>query len=139
MHKYKGSCVPKLSINTIVQHDDQVSVNISADTQSICHLTKNQPRNVANTSQHIPGDTADALSCFRWQEFRRLVPTAQLYLVQIVPQRPLSHASKTWWLHDILASAGISGNFSSHSFCIGAATVSARNGIPDHQIQALGR
>ena len=53
--------------------------------------------------------------------------------------RPLTRTSLTSWLRDILASAGISGNFSSHSFRIGAATVAARNGIPDHQIQALGR
>ena len=42
------------------------------------------------------------------------------------------------WLSDILASVGINGKFSSHSLCIGAATVAARNSIPDHQIQALG-
>ena len=38
-----------------------------------------------------------------------------------------------------MAAAGIAGNFSSHSFCIGAATVAARNGIPDHLIRALGQ
>ena len=54
-------------------------------------------------------------------------------------RRPLSRALLTSWLCDILSSAGIQGNFSSHSFRIGAATVAARNGIPDHQIQALGR
>ena len=54
-------------------------------------------------------------------------------------RRPLSRALLTSWLRDILSSAGIQGNFSSHSFRIGAATVAARNGIPDHQIQALGR
>ena len=53
--------------------------------------------------------------------------------------RPLSRALLTSWLRDILSSAGIQGNFSSHSFQIGAATVAAGNGIPDHQIQALGR
>jgi len=53
--------------------------------------------------------------------------------------RPLTHALLTLWLCDILSSAGVQGNFSSHSFRIGAATVAARNGIPDHQIQALGR
>jgi len=68
-----------------------------------------------------------------------VAPTAQLHPVPIVPQRPLTCASLTSWLHDILASAGISGNFSSHSFRIGAAAVSARNGIPEHQIQALGQ
>jgi len=51
----------------------------------------------------------------------------------------LTRASLTPWLCNILASAGISGNFSSHSFGIGAAMVAARNGIPDHQIQALGQ
>ena len=39
----------------------------------------------------------------------------------------------------IMASAQIPGNFSSHSFCIGAATVAARNGVPDHLIQTMGR
>ena len=53
--------------------------------------------------------------------------------------RPLSRALLTSWLRGILSAAGIQGNFSSHSFRIGAATVAARNGIPDHQIQALGR
>jgi len=53
--------------------------------------------------------------------------------------RPLSLASLTDWLPRILSAAGIQGSFSSHSFRIGAATVGARNGIPDHQIQALGR
>ena len=37
-----------------------------------------------------------------------------------------------------MAAAGIAGNFSSHSFRIGAVTVTARNGIPNHLIQALG-
>ena len=53
--------------------------------------------------------------------------------------QPLSRATLTKWLREILSSAGISGNFSSHSFRIGAATVAARNGVPDHLIQALGR
>ena len=53
--------------------------------------------------------------------------------------QPLSRAILTSWLRQILSSAGVSGNFSSHSFHIGAATVAARNGVPDHLIQALGR
>ena len=47
-----------------------------------------------------------------------------------------------YWLHGCVAFClqGVSkAIFSSHSFRIGAATVAARNGIPDHQIQALGR
>ena len=38
-----------------------------------------------------------------------------------------------------MASARVPGNFSSHSFRIGAATVAARNGVPDHLIQTMGR
>ena len=53
--------------------------------------------------------------------------------------RPLTRAVLTARLREILAGAGVSGNFSSHSFRIGAATVAARNGVPDHLIQALGR
>ena len=54
-------------------------------------------------------------------------------------RQPLTRALLTLWLRDILSSAGIQCNFSDHSFHIVAATVTARNGIPDHQIQALGR
>ena len=53
--------------------------------------------------------------------------------------QPLTRASLTDWLRQIMASARISGNFSSHSFRIGAATVAARNGVPDHLIQTMGR
>ena len=53
--------------------------------------------------------------------------------------RPLTRAVLTARLREILAGAGVPGNFSSHSFRIGAATVATRNGIPDHLIQALGR
>ena len=53
--------------------------------------------------------------------------------------QPLTRTSLTDWLRQIMASAQIPGNFSSHSFRIGAATVAARNGVPDHLIQTLGR
>ena len=53
--------------------------------------------------------------------------------------QPLSRPLLTNRLRQILSLAGIDGNFSSHSFRIGAATVAARNGVPDHLIQALGR
>ena len=52
---------------------------------------------------------------------------------------PLSRSSLTNRLKDIVSAAGINGQYSSHSFRIGAATMAARNGIPDHQIQSLGR
>ena len=60
-----------------------------------------------------------------------------LFLLQ--DGRPLSRVCLTDWLRQILSAAGFQGNFSSHSFRIGAATVAARNGVPDHLIQALGR
>ena len=53
--------------------------------------------------------------------------------------QPLSSALLTEWLWRIMASVGISGQFSSHSFHMGAATVAKRNSIPDHLIQELGR
>jgi len=52
--------------------------------------------------------------------------------------QPLSRALLMDWLRQILASVNIPGNFFSHSFRIRAATVAARNGVPDHLIQALG-
>ena len=53
--------------------------------------------------------------------------------------QPLSRTLLTQWLKDFFAAAGIQGSFSSHSFRIGAATVAARMGVPDHLIQAVGR
>lgn len=50
---------------------------------------------------------------------------------------PLSHAVLTTCIREILAGAGVLDNFSSHSFHLGAATVEACSGIPDHLIQAL--
>ena len=56
------------------------------------------------------------LSRFHWQDFRQLVPDAQLHPIFGFPGR---------------------GNFSTHSFRTGVATVAARNGVPDHLIQNL--
>ena len=53
--------------------------------------------------------------------------------------QPLSRTLLTHWLKDIFAAAGIQGSFSNHSFRIGAETVAARMGVPDHLIQAVGR
>ena len=53
--------------------------------------------------------------------------------------QPLSRTRLTEWLRQILRTAGVEGNFSSHSFRTEAATVAARNGVPDQFIQALGR
>lgn len=53
--------------------------------------------------------------------------------------QPLSHTLLTHWLKYIFAAAGIQGSFSSHSFRIGAATVAAQKGVPDHLIQAVSR
>lgn len=50
---------------------------------------------------------------------------------------PLSRLTLIKWLQECLSSSCIPGNFSNNSFHIGA--VAARNGIPDHLIQALGR
>ena len=52
--------------------------------------------------------------------------------------QPLSRSLLTHWLKDVFATAGIQGSFSSQSFRIGAATVAARMGVPDHLIQAMG-
>ena len=60
-----------------------------------------------------------------------------LFLLQ--SGQPLSRTILTDWLRQIMSASGIPGNFSSHSFRIGAASVAARNGVPDHLIQALGR
>ena len=60
-------------------------------------------------------------------------------LFLFVNGKPLTHSSLTDWLRQIMTSARVPGNFSSHSFRIGAATVAARSGIPDHLIQTMGR
>jgi len=53
--------------------------------------------------------------------------------------QPLPRTPLTRWIRQILVSAGTTGNFSSHSFRIGAVTAAASCWVPDHLIQALGR
>ena len=53
--------------------------------------------------------------------------------------RPLTPGLVNKWLRAILSSAGVVGNYSSHSFRIGAATSAALAGVPDHLIKVLGR
>ena len=60
-----------------------------------------------------------------------------LFLLQ--SGQTLTRSLLTSWLRQIRDNAGIQGNFSSHSFRIGAVTVAARNGVPGHLIQTLGR
>ena len=52
---------------------------------------------------------------------------------------PLSPSLVNAWLRSILKAAGVPGNYSSHSFRIGAATSAALAGVPDHVIKLLGR
>ena len=52
---------------------------------------------------------------------------------------PLSHPHVTNWLRSTLAAAGAQGNYSSHSFQIGAATTAHAAGVPDSLIRTLGR
>ena len=52
---------------------------------------------------------------------------------------PLSPSMVNAWLRSILKGAGVLGNYSSHSFRIGAATSAALAGVPDHVIKILGR
>ena len=64
------------------------------------------------------------LSHFHWQDFRQLVPDAQLHPIFGFPGTSAGKAK-------------VPGNFSTHSFRTGTATVAARNGVPDHLIQNL--
>ena len=53
-----------------------------------------------------------------------------LFVLQQV--QPLSCSLPTSWRRQIIVTAGISGNISSHSFLIGVAMVAASNGVPNH-------
>ena len=71
--------------------------------------------------------------------YRSLWGNAPGALLMLQDGCPLSRVLFTDWLRQLFSAAGTTGNFSSHSFRIGAATVVARNGVPDHLIQVLGR
>ena len=53
--------------------------------------------------------------------------------------KPLTHVTLSKWLQETALRAGLAGNFSGHSFRIGAVTTAAQNGVPDHLIKSLGR
>jgi hypothetical protein len=53
--------------------------------------------------------------------------------------KPLTRDNLIAWLRDAMAHLGIKGNYSGHSFRIGAATTTASVGIPDHLIKTMGR
>jgi hypothetical protein len=52
---------------------------------------------------------------------------------------PLSRKQLVTWIHDAVARLGLEGNYSGHSFRIGAATTAASAGVPDHLIKTMGR
>lgn len=52
---------------------------------------------------------------------------------------PLSRKQLSTFLQSVLRAAGVSGQYSGHSFRIGAATTAAQRGIPDHLIKTMGR
>ena len=52
---------------------------------------------------------------------------------------PLTRETLVAWLKSALARLGIEGNYSGHSFRIGAANTAATVGIPDHLIKTMGR
>ena len=67
-----------------------------------------------------------------------VTPSASLY--QASRFRPLSHAAFTNTHRQLLKQAGIDHpHYSSHSFCIGAATTTAAAGLPPWLIKNLGR
>ena len=53
--------------------------------------------------------------------------------------RPLTRSRLSSFIQSVLQGAVISGQFSGHSFRIGAATTAAQCGIPDHLIKTMGR
>ena len=52
---------------------------------------------------------------------------------------PPSRSKLSAFLKSTLQSAGVPGNFSGHSFPVGAATTAASRGIPDHLNKTMGR
>ena len=53
--------------------------------------------------------------------------------------QPLTRSRLSSFTQSVLQGAGIPGQFSGHSFRIGAATTAAQCGIPDHLIKTMGR
>ena len=70
----------------------------------------------------------------------RINPSPVSPLFMLPDGAPLSRASFTCMLSTLCTCAGIASHgFTGHSFRIGAATAAARQNVPDHMIQTLGR
>ena len=77
------------------------------------------------------GTGLDGLSSPAWEQTRSLF----MHKTGL----PLTRETLVAWLKSALARLGIEGNYSGHSFRIGAANTAATVGIPDHLIKTMGR
>ena len=71
--------------------------------------------------------------------FLALRGSSKASLFTFTDGRPLTRQQLSSTVQSILHSAGYTGSYSGHSFCIGAATTAAARGVPDHLIKTIGR
>ena len=82
--------------NVLFRSDDAVVHIVNSKTLKVPCLMRllrslllaAAPHSFTFSAQHVPGITnqvTDPLSCFRWQEFRQLVPHAKLHPTLIPP------------------------------------------------------
>ena len=86
----------------------------------------------------VPDHLIQALGHWSSDAYRLYICTPLEALARLSCLVPLSRTLLVSWIRQILTTAGVSSNFSSHSFRIDAATVAARNKVPGHLIQAFG-
>ena len=84
---------------------------------------------------------SDSLLCpvMALMSYLRLRGGADGPLFHFASGSPLSRSRLSSQLRKLLSAAGFHGNYSLHSFRVGAATTAASLGFPDHLIKALGR
>ena len=120
---------------------DDIQVDAPLNPKSVCLFIKCSKTDPLRKGCFVllgHGSTplSPVVSLVNYPHLYGLIP-GTLFLYQ--DSTPLSRSKLSAFLKSTLQSAGVSGNFSGHSFRVEATTTAASWGIPDHLNKTMGR